>query len=232
MFKSPAAHCCRGLYFNLHPVLKIEPHIFLAVDRHKIHHGVPGSLVKIIHLLRQAPQLIHEVLHHFPLCLFLRDGCLHLLQPCFRRFKPLHQSVITFCIFALVLRDAGVFPNAFLYQFRRHVHLPVKLPRLCLQLPGFKCCVPDSLKACKDAGFLPVDRIQCLYEKLPDGFLVQMRRGAFFPAVKFVVALPDHLPVFIVRMPYLGAVPAPAVPTPDFAGEDAHAAIPAVPFSP
>ena len=221
-----------GFYRNLHPVLKGEPHIFPAVDRYKIHHGVPGSLVKIIHLLRQAPQLLHEVLHHFPLRLFLRDGCLHLLQPCLRRFKPLHQSVIAFCVFALVLRNAGVFPDAFLYQLRRHVHLPIKLPRLRLQLPGFKCRVPDFLKACKNEVFLFANDVQRLYEKLPDGFLVQMRCGAFLPSVKLMVALPDYLPVFIVGMPDLGTVPAPTVPAADFAGENAHAAIPAVPFSP
>ncbi len=123
MFKSPAAVCRRGLHFNLHPVFKGKPHIILAVDCREIHHGVPCALVKIIHLLRQAPQHLHEVLHHFPLCLFLRDGRLHLIQPCLRRFKPLHQGVVSFCVFALVLRDAGVFPDAFLYQLRRHVHL-------------------------------------------------------------------------------------------------------------
>ena len=46
-----------------------------------------------------------------------------------------------------------------------------------------------------------------------------MGRGAFLTTVKFVVALPDYLPVFIVGMPDLRAVPAPAVPAADFTGE-------------
>ena len=40
----------------------------------------------------------------------------------------------------------------------------------------------------KDEVFLFPYDVQCLYEKPFDGFLVQMRRGAFLPAVKFVVA--------------------------------------------
>lgn len=40
----------RGLRFNLYPVFEGEPHIVLAVNRHEIHHGVPGCLVKIIDL--------------------------------------------------------------------------------------------------------------------------------------------------------------------------------------
>ena len=59
-----------------------------------------------------------------------------------------------------------------------------------------------------------------------------MRRGAFLPAVKFMVALPDHPAVFVVGMPDLGAVPAPAVSAPYLTGEDAHAAIPAAAFAP
>ena len=188
-----------GFYWNLHPILKGKLHIFLAVDRHKIHHGVPGSLVKIIHLLRQVPQL---------------------LQPRLRRFKPPHQGIIAFCVFTLALRDAGVFPDAFLYQLRRHVHLS-----------DLKCRVPDFLKACKDAGLLIVDGVQRIYEKLPDDFLVQMWCGAFLPSVKLMIALPNYLLVFIIGIPDLGGVPSPAVPAADFAGENAHAAIPAVPFS-
>ena len=61
---------------------------------------------------------------------------------------------------------------------------------------------------------------------------IRMRRGAFLPAVKLVVALPDHLPVFIVGMPYLGAVPAPAVPAFYLSGENAHAAVPVLPRPP
>ena len=59
-----------------------------------------------------------------------------------------------------------------------------------------------------------------------------MRRGAFLPAVKFMVALPDHPAVFVVGMPDLGAVPAPAVPAPYLTGKNAHAAIPAAAFAP
>lgn len=105
----------RGLRFNLYPVFEGEPHIVLAIDRHEIHHGVPGCLVKIIHLLRHPTQNIHEVLHHFPLRLFLRDGRLHFLQPCFRRFKLLRQGIIPFGVFALVLCNAGILTNTFLY---------------------------------------------------------------------------------------------------------------------
>ena len=36
-----------GFYWNLYPVLKSEPHIFLAVDRHKIHHGVLYCIQRI-----------------------------------------------------------------------------------------------------------------------------------------------------------------------------------------
>ncbi|MEZ3473642.1 MAG: hypothetical protein K1W27_12690, partial [Lachnospiraceae bacterium] len=65
-------------------------------------------------------------------------------------------------------------------------------------LPGFKCRVFDFPKAYKDEVFLFPYDVQCLYEKPFDGFLVQMRRGAFLPAVKFMVALPDHPAVFVV----------------------------------
>lgn len=109
-----------GFCRNLHLVFEGKPHIILAVDCHEIHHGVPCCPVKIIHLLRQAPQYLHEALHHFSLCPFLRDGCPHFLQPRFRHLKPLHQGIIPFGIFAPVLCDAGILPDTFLYQFCRH----------------------------------------------------------------------------------------------------------------
>lgn len=40
-----------------------------------------------------------------------------------------------------------------------------------------------------------------------------------------MIALPDHPAVFIVGMPYLRAVPTPAVAAFYFGGEDAHAAL-------
>lgn len=56
------------------------------------------------------------------------------------------------------------------------------------------------------------------------------RKFTFFLKIKFQFVC--FLPVFIVRVPDLGTVPAPAVPAADFAGEEAHAAIPAVPLAP
>jgi len=47
------------------------------------------------------------------------------------------------------------------------------------------------------------DCIGRFQEKGLDGFLVQMRRGAFLPAVKLVVALPDDPAVFAVGVPHL-----------------------------
>ena len=47
-----------------------------------------------------------------------------------------------------------------------------------------------------------------------------------------MVALPDYLPVFIIGMPDLGAVPAHAVPASYLTGKNAHAAIPAATFAP
>lgn len=61
---------------------------------------------------------------------------------------------------------------------------------------------------------------------------INMGRATFFSAIKFVVALPDHPAVLAVGMPHLGAVPASAVATFYFAGEDAHAALPVRPRLP
>ena len=62
------------------------------------------------------------------------------------------------------------------------------------------------------------------YEKLFDGFLIQMRRGTFLPTVKFMIALPDHPAVFVVGMPDLGAKPSAAVSAFNLIGKDTDTA--------
>ena len=69
---------------------------------------------------------------------------------------------------------------------------------------------------------LAKDGIGRFHEQNLDSFFVKVRRGAFLPAVKLMVALPDYLAVFIIGVPDLGAIPASAVAAFYSAGECAH----------
>ena len=55
-----------------------------------------------------------------------------------------------------------------------------------------------------------------------------MRRPAFLIVLELAVALEDHPAVFVLRVPYLGAVPVPALGTLDLRGKYARAAVPCV----
>lgn len=57
---------------------------------------------------------------------------------------------------------------------------------------------PYFFKTCDDDVALLGEDIQSLYKKPLDGLLVQVLRGAFFSAVKFVIALPDDTAIFII----------------------------------
>jgi len=59
-----------------------NPDVIFAVDRDEVAHCVPGAFLKVIDLLRQRPQHLHEVLHHLSLSLPLGYRRLRFIQFC------------------------------------------------------------------------------------------------------------------------------------------------------
>ncbi len=170
MFISPAVHCRRGLHFNLHPVFEDKPHIILAVDRHEIHHGVPGCLVKIIHLFRQAPHrpLSHHTSAYHPFryflllqqntvtpidyttekFLFLSDGMKRLFFGNGKQKKSLY-SPYHFPIFFLPLYSYTIWRNP--YTFRQNYRLLPNYIGVCQIVRG----LPNRMRFCQKVSLTP-----------------------------------------------------------------------------
>lgn len=97
-----------------------NPDVIFAVDRDEVAHCVPGAFLKVIDLLRQRPQHLHEVLHHLSLSLaaWLPPTAFHPVLPLLHRILKRH-------IYRSSFRSLGVW---FLWLPRFHTGRVINVP--------------------------------------------------------------------------------------------------------
>lgn len=144
-----------------------------------------------------------KALNLFPSCQslcspFLQSGFLFL-----QWFVLSHQCLIPFLILFLILHNFTVLPNISLHLFRNSHFLRFQFLQLTLQICTVRKQFQHHLTVFQNCFSLLQQFLNgCLKPLLYDA-LLQMGCLAFAHPLEFVIALPDHLPVFAVGMPDL-----------------------------
>lgn len=181
----------------LRPILKGDPHIVLAVNRHEIHKAVPERRSEFCHqpflLLQVGEEGFDCRLSGLLAAYLLGDN----FQPCLCFIEPRHQPIVAFLVFGLVKDNMSVFVNVLLHEFGHHLHLALQFIALGLQRRGIEYRVLYSCKARNEAVLINNQLVCHRNEKLLDFILSQVRRGTFLVTLEFMIALPDDAAVFM-----------------------------------
>lgn len=173
----------------------------------------PKLLVKLRAEAVQPLQAADEPHIGFPLPLPVGNlpGCLFVPIP--RRLVPCDQFVPPSLVFLLV-RGCGLVLRHNPFDHSRHrIHLGQEPVLLHLQLRGVIYRPHHHFGVRYQLILFRDDRIDRLHEGILYLILGKVRRPAFLIVLELMVALEDHPAVFVLRVPYLGAVPVPALGT-------------------
>jgi len=114
------------LCLNRGSILKSNPHIVLAVDRHEIHKAVPERRSEFCHqtilLLQVGEEGFDCRLSGLLVAYLLGDS----FKPYLCFIKPRYQPIVAFLVFGLVKDNMSVFVNVLLHEFGHHLHLALQ----------------------------------------------------------------------------------------------------------